>query len=602
MLFKNYQDFIGSFKINENVQQAKTWLKKRALTIKKEKSKKEDEQLSPEEIRRAENDPNFLKIKDLLKDSPGYVFTFTKFFFDEDVPFEELVNMYNKIKEYRQFISTLPMPVDKYADVVPDSKDSRKGFERLGDDIAKIELARIVKKWVDRLPGDFTVNNPTAKDKGTVVPSIRRAYQSAPQAIKDKIAGIAKAFDEFGKESDGSIDHKKNKELQDYFFDKVRRYRNLNEVIQGALGYIKSANNASMSKFYQNIQNVNKKYGELNGADIVYDENGILILEIRSFQANKDLNSNTSHCIANSSYQWDNYVGSDNNFNKQYYIYNFNLTSNDDKSVIGITIEPKHAIRACHLKSDANFSSNIKNYMKSIGVPFDILAPMTNEEIEIKKKRVIANKEIIKPKITLEEVKKYLSDGADPNAQQGKPLINAVAEDDYEKTKYLLEQGAAPNIGGAIKDAKNLEMIKLLVSYGSTLSSAVFEKVCNDYDAVKYLIDAGMDVNFEQGLPLRTASKNGREDIMRLLFDNGAKISTRRFMVVKWAAEYGRVKILEFLLNQLDKQGENLGEKNIVDWLHWTNTSDKISGDERKGVMELLEARKKIEEKNKKAK
>ena len=76
-------------------------------------------------------------------------------------------------------------------------------------------------------------------------------------------------------------------------------------------------------------------------------------------------------------------------------------------------------------------------------------------------------------------------------------MINAVAEDDYEKTKYLLEQGAAPNIGGAIKDAKNLEMIKLLVSYGSTLSSAVFEKVCNDYDAVKYLIDAGMDVNFE---------------------------------------------------------------------------------------------------------
>jgi len=595
MLFKNYQEFIGSFKIDENVQQAKTFLKKRALAAKKEKTKKEDEQLTPDEIRRAENNPDFLKIKDLLKDSPGYVYPFTRFFFEEGVPFEELVNMFNKIKEYKQFISTLPMPVEKYADVVPDNNDKRKGFERLGDDITKLELSRIVKKFVDRLPGDFTVTNPNASDKGTVVPSIKRAYQAATQTIKDKISDIAKAFDEFGKEPDGSIDHKKNKELQDYFFDKIRRYRNLNEVIQGALGYIKSANNASVSKFYQTIQNVNKKYGELNGSEIVYDENGILILEVKSYQANKELNSNTSHCIASSSYQWDNYVGADSNFNKQYYIYNFNLTPGDDKSVIGITIEPGYKIRACHLKSDANFSTGIKDYMKKIGIPFEVLAPMTKEEIEIKKKRVISNKEIVKPNLSLENAKKYIEEGADPNSQQGKPLINSVSENDLDKTKYLLEVGASPNIGGAIKNAQNLDMIKLLVSYGATLTSSVFESVSNDYDAIKYLIDAGMDINFDNGLPLRTAAKNGRLDIMKLLIDNGAKINIRRFMVFKWAAEWGRTDILKFLLDELEKSGENLGEKNLKDWIHWTGTSDKVDDKQRKAVTELLQARLKKE-------
>ena len=537
----------------------------------------------------------------MLKDNPGYVYTFTKFFFEEEVPLEELKTMYERIRENKAFISTLPMPVEKYADVVPSDTDKRKGFERLGDDIGVLELSRIAKKFTDRLPGDFVVANQNAPDRGARVPSIKRAYQNAAPAVKERVAGIAKAFDEFGKESDGTIDHKKNKELQDYFFDKIRRYRNLNEVIQAALSYIKSANNANVSKFYQNIHKCNQKYGEMNGVDIVYDENGILILEIRSFQSNKELNSNTSHCIASSSYQWENYVGGDTNYNKQYYIYNFNLTPGDDKSVIGITIEPKYKVRACHLKSDSGFTDRIHSYMKSIKVPFEVLAPMGDKEIELKRKRVIANKEIIKPKLTLKQAIQYIEEGADPNAQQGKPLINSVSEDDLERTKYLLEVGAAPNIGGAVKEAKNLEMIKLLVSYGATLTSAIFEKVSNDYDAIKYLIDAGMEVDFEQGLPLRNAARSGRKDIMELLIHYGAKISTRRFMVVKWACECGAVDILEYLLKKLDDINELCGEKNLSDWMHWTETSDKIENPKNKeAVKKILEDRLKKEKSMKK--
>ncbi len=589
MLFKNYQEFASNFKIDENVQQAKIWMKKRALADKRTKTKKEDATLSPEEVRKVETNPEFIKIRDMLRDNPGYVYAFTRFFFEEEVPFDDLKDMYAKIKEHRAVISTLPMPVERYADITPDDKDKRKGFERLGDDIGKLELGRITKKWTDRLPGDFTVTNQGAKDKGVQVPSIKRAYQNSPDPIKEKVAGIAKAFDEFGKESDGSIDHKKNKELQDLFFDKIKRYRNLNEVIQAAIGYIKSANNASISKFFQNIQRVNEKYGELNGADIVYDDHNILILEIRSFFANKELNANTSHCIASSSYQWDNYVGSDNNFNKQYYIYNFNLSPGDDKSVIGITIEPRSEIRACHTKSDAGYSGQIKAYMNQIKVPFDVLAPMSNDEIERKKKRIIANKEIIKNNLSLSQIQKYYEEGGDPNAQQGKPLINSVKEDDYEKTEWLLEHGAMPNIGGAIKGAKNLPMIKLLVSYGATITNEIFNSVASDFEGVKYLLDAGVDPDFEQGLPLRISAKINRKDILELLVNRGAKISTRRYMVVKWAAEWANVDILKWLLDKLEESGEKIEEKILKDWIHWSQTSDKINDAQRGEVKTVLE-------------
>ena len=131
MLFKKYQDFFGNYRIDENVQQAKNYLKKMALTTKKEKSGDQNVSLTPEEQRKAESDPNFLKIKELLNDNPGYVYAFTKFFYDEEVPFDELKQMYDRIKENKSVISNLPMTVDKYADVVPSNDDHRKGFESL---------------------------------------------------------------------------------------------------------------------------------------------------------------------------------------------------------------------------------------------------------------------------------------------------------------------------------------------------------------------------------------------------------------------------------------------------------------------------------------
>jgi hypothetical protein len=62
---------------------------------------------------------------------------------------------------------------------------------------------------------------------------------------------VLAAFDELGTEPNGTKDEKKNKDLQDYFFIKVKKYKSLVELIKGAENYIKSASNAGASKFLQ---------------------------------------------------------------------------------------------------------------------------------------------------------------------------------------------------------------------------------------------------------------------------------------------------------------------------------------------------------------
>lgn len=596
-MISNYIDF--KLNLNENIQQAKTFLKNKALRDKKAKMaeegvdvEKEKVGLTPNEVRDAENDPYFLQIKKILGDANNYAYVFTKFFFEDlseiepDQRITDLKNLFNTLRELRQSLSLLPMPVDRYCSAAANEEEKkiaqeenrqyRSPYERLVDDLEKLKGSRLTNKWISQL-----------------LSWQKSWFDKLTPVMKEKIDGIASAFDEFGKDLDGSKDVKKNKDLQDLFFLKVKKYKTLGELVSGAENYIKSASNASASKFLQALSKVNQRYGEINGAEEVYNQDNILILEVRSFVANRDLNSNTSHCIAGSQGSWDHYVG-DNKFTKQYYIYNFNLPPSDVKSVIGITIGEGGRVTACHTKNDGGFSSNIESYMKGLGIPMSVLAPMTKEEIEKKKKRMIANQEIVKPKLSLEEVKKYFEEGADPNAKGGLPLQNAVKEDDYERTKYLLEIGAYPNVGNAIKYAKNLNMIKLLVDFGSQINNEVFNSIMTDYDAVEYVLKAGVDPNFEKGYPIRTAAKLGDTNMINLLIKYGADIKERRYMVVKWAVEHGKLDVIKFLfekMRQLDDpavKDPSTKDKFLNDWIHWCQTSDKINDNQKKDTVELL--------------
>jgi len=594
-MIKSWRNFESENQfINENVQQAKTYLVKKAQQDKKEQTGK-DEPLDEREIRMAENNKDFLRIKDMVRETPNWTYLFVKFLFEDEVSFEDLQSLYNRLKEYRQNLNELPMSVEKYANIVPDDKDQRTGYERLLDGITQIGLNRIAKKFVDKLPGEFTVTNKQAKDYGQTVPSMKDEYRRSPNSIKQKVANISQSLIELG-------DDKFN-----FFITKIKRYRNLNEVINAANNYIKASNIDGQQKFISALIETNKKYGENNGAEVVFDENNILIILVKSFQANVALNSNTQHCIKDSQGMWDTYVG-DKYFNNQYYIYNFNLSPSDNYSVIGITIEPGQNIRAAHAKNDASVSSSFKSIMKDYEKKYNIndslwsyFTPMSDEEIKMKKKRIEANKKIILDNISLPEMKNLIEDGGDPSAGAGKPLINAVKEDNKEKMKYLLEVGASPNMGEPIRYCKNLESIKILVEAGAEMRKDILNvDLIKDYDAMKYLLDAGLDPNFDLGYPMRIAAKMNQEEIIRLLVEYGARPEERRFMAVKYAAEYGYPELLRFLFADLERKNINYNNIQLPDgttgsiitdggFINWVETSRFINdGGTRNEILAIL--------------
>ena len=619
-LFK-YNQFLGEKPLNENLDKAKKFLKdtyllttaatelgfvegelkaqldhkeKRSLTLGDFTPEQQAEirtklrtlKLTDEQVRGIERNPDFLKIREYLGQKHiGWTYPFTYFFFVEMVSLEELFtrvekievdgkeieepnNILYKLVEYQGLLDRLPKKFD--ANFI--DPNIPNNAEVLIDGLDSLEDYKKIKKVIDKL-----------------TPVLKKDYMESPEVIKDQFAEVSRGFDELG----GSNEAKKEK-LWKSFFGEVRiidadqvihgkaykkgdkryfgplfRYKNIREFIKAAQNYLKSSENDTIIAFYDKINACNDKYGFL-GSDTVYEENGILIIEVKSFQANQMLNGHTRHCIKDYSSQWENYVASHNN--KQYYIYNFNIPQYDNLSTIGITIQPGQSIRAAHAKDDANIIGSIKNLLKKWETEYVIkddlfgqLKPMTDEEIRRREKAKIAEREIVKKGLTIEKIKGYVKeDGANINKDNCVALLHAVEENDHEKAKVILELGGSPNLrtksDAIINKAKDLDMIKLLVSNGSELTGEVFNNICNDVNAVEYCLKQGLNPNFDNSLPIRRCCRGGWEsidkigegylDVFQLLVKYGAKLAddAGRNMPVKWAAEYGRLDFIDIMM------------------------------------------------------
>jgi hypothetical protein len=653
-LFK-YRQFLGETPLNENLDKAKRFLKdtylltsaaknlgfvegelkaqldnkeKRVITLgdftpeqqAEIKLKLRELRLKDEEVRNIERNPDFLKIRELLGQKYiGWTYPFTYFYFAEMVSMEELFtstetvtsegkevkvpnNIFSKLIDYSGLLDKLPKKFD--ANFI--DPNIPNNAEVLIDGLDSLEDYRKIKKVIDKL-----------------TPVLKKDYTDSPEVIKGQFAEVSRGFDQLGGkdevkkeklwksffgeirtiESDQVIHGKSYKKGDKRYFGPLSRYKNIREFIKAAQNYLKSSENETILAFYDKINTCNEKYGT-QGADTVYEENGILIIEVKSFQANQFLNGHTRHCIKDYSSQWENYVASHNN--KQYYIYNFNIPQYDNYSTIGITIQPGQSIRACHAKDDANITSSIKGILKKFESEYDIkddifaqLKPMTDEEIKKRERAKIAEREIIKKGLSIDQIKQYVKeDGANINKDNCVALLHAVEENNYEKSKVILELGGSPNLrskaDAIINKAQDLNMIKLLVSNGSELTGEVFNNICNELEAVEYCLKQGLDPNFDNSLPIRRCCKGGwksKDDIgegyyevFLLLIKYGAKLSDEggRNMAIKWAAEYGRLNFIDYML----EKGVKSGFKAALSWL---KHSRKIPDDKKAITISYLE-------------
>lgn len=574
MIFKKYNLFRESTFINENLEAAKNFLRRKLLDEEKKKNPKLNltiagiEEYSKQlrknprlernpiadKILSVDRSPEFGKIVQMLGDKTGWVNAFVRFHFELGVPVDDLQQTLDKIKELPQQDVKLLKNADAYATMVVGA-DKKTGYEVLLDDLAEIEVIRAVANFVRQLPGDFVVKNEYARDFGQTVPSLRKAAKEATGKTKGQIREISIAFDSLGENAE------EKKSLQRIFMVSCLRYRTLSEVIMKAYDYIDAASKKTISDLLLTIDKANVDYGFANGAELVYNEKNVVIFEVKSYQANVLLNSATKHCIKDSYSQWENYVSGDANFNKQYYIWNFNLSSASNEFIIGVTVEPEFKIRAAHYKDDESIP-NIKAYVsKKLKIDFeDYFLPMSTSEVDFKKKRIAANKIIIKDALTLEEAEKSINDGADPNLKEGKPLEKAVSSDNFELAKFLMEKGAKPTIGKPMRYAKTFDMIALLIKGGAQIEEKTLDNCIKDAKAVKFLLESGLDVNSREGAPVVSAIKNNALDSLKLLIENGGEFYLRRWRALKIAMEFGNKDILDIIFEHIKSKKQKIDE------------------------------------------
>lgn len=272
------------------------------------------------------------------------------------------------------------------------------------------------------------------------------------------------------------------------------------------------------------------------------------------------------------------------------------------------------------------------------GPLYCIMRPLAGEEF-VRKKAIRANNiELMKPGVSIDRIK-YLvigvkdengnldpnSGGADVNRIGDKKncaaLYNAVIEDvvgvkdksgkldpaDEKKHKealakaeLLLDLGALPNLfdnerNAVINFAKSSDMVRLLVSRGSILTSHVFMNICDDVDLVEFCLKSGLDPNFENSMPLRMSCKGSYKsatepggvywDSFHLALKYGASMVDQggNFWLLKWAAEYGRLDLMDFIENDM---GARQGYVGAYTWMAMTRK--RTPEDRDKTLQKLL--------------
>ena len=529
----------------------------------------------------------------LDRDNIGLLFNFVYFYYAENILMEDLTDTYTRVIQNKDFLTTLEKPFDlNFIDIkIPNN------FEKLQDYLNKIPLQRAYKKFESDLPTH-----------------LKRDLKEAPKAIKDQFGDMASGFAELSDDlvkgfwGQMMMDDREGSKTKGriVFRSPISRFKNIRELIENANGYLKSAGNGTFDSFYKKFQDCNLKF-QNSGADQIFLDKGIFILEVKSYGANRILNGHTTHCIVTGLGAWNSYVEKDRNGrevaeNRQYYIYNFNLPSTNNMWTIGVTIEPDsrtNHIRAAHNKTDGNVSGGLINTLKDWGNEYDInseatkkakelgasdsdiskygpvfclLRPISSEQLEFRRKSREAEIEITKPGKTKEQIEEYVKKfGANINHQDYSTkltaLDRAVQEDNLEKAKVILSLGGTPNIRedkktAVINSAKSLDMVKLLVEYQSIITPQCYETISNDIKAVEYLLDNNVDPNFEQSLPVRRSCRGSFDDrtydktgdkgesyieTIKLLIERGVKLtdSRGRIMILKWGSEYGRADVLE---------------------------------------------------------
>lgn len=293
-----------------------------------------------------DQDRVYVRLKRLLSKNMGYIGLFTYFNKIEKIPFATLQRLYVDILKKENILDLLPERVINYMRhklpyKTPDGRTYTKHFERLTDDLTKIDEIHKAKLFADEYP----IN-------------LRKGLLDNPdfiEIIKELTSSDSKSVEKLNM-------------YRTFFLKKIARYKTQDELIDSLSTFVFAMNDD---------ENIEKKVKDSYYSDMVYNDGVLMVIRVRNHDDIQKFGSDTSWCIKDSLSYWTDYVG-DNTV--QLVIIDLKEPKASVYRKIGATLNNygyKMSFKTAHLKNDsyiseANLNARLEKYQITLQDLFDI--------------------------------------------------------------------------------------------------------------------------------------------------------------------------------------------------------------------------------------
>lgn len=244
----------------------------------------------------------FDKLKNLLVDNLGFIGKFTEYLMNENIPYSDLVILYNDLLFLKKANNTIDLSKMRYEEV--------------------LDKIQIIKN-------DLSIN------------SLIREFPSVQKKMaNDLLNNNYNIFLQISKREDIRT-----------FISKISRYKSKDDLLSAIKIFNKNASNDSSTV---------REYVKTSNSNIVYDKNNIIIVNVKELKDVQHLGSDTSWCILTKG-MWDDYTKN----RYQYIAYNYNTDEYDPMFKIGFTLNTDQTLYAAHDILDNSAKKEITDLLSS---------------------------------------------------------------------------------------------------------------------------------------------------------------------------------------------------------------------------------------------
>lgn len=360
------------------------------------------------------------KLKTLLAKNLGYIGKFTEYLFNENIPYDSLVELYNMLLELKSRGQAINISELKY--------------EKVLDTIEKTKNELSVRTLINQFPSD---------QKNLARELVKKNASNFQLLLKaSKIEDISA------------------------FISKISRYKSESEL-KTALQLFSRNRMNSKEKVLEYINNS-------KSSKVTLDKGELLIIHVGAFDDMKVLGSDSSWCILGQ-HMWNTYTKD----RFQFIMYDYSLSEFETKFKIGFTLNSNGTIHAAHDILDSGARDYLVGKLIENDISLTSLIPK-NELVEvpvntINSRTTITNLKLWSKNCKLEQIPQFItkvmSYGGFASASK-RDILNKLFDRFFLNKTFILESDLKSAVSGASWDSKtqvdvilkNIDVIPILRS------------------------------------------------------------------------------------------------------------------------------------------